>query len=317
MKKVSHGVVRKALEAYGLEPEDKGDYYRFTCPACGHREAFNYKGSPLLICSRKEKCNYSDDIYNFIREQGLVKKDILREFDKEEYREEVVKVHKDIELPEGLTFFQESDGGIVYNRAFKYLKERAIPEDNIYSLGYVYNPEGKFGFSIFVPFYENGNIMYFITRNIDGSGLRYNNPKDVDGRNFVFNYDNIEEGSNVFVFEGVFDAISLKEQVGTAMLTSNLSASQASKILEKAPKNIVFVPDNDEAGDKFLNKNIKTLNKYRPPSLDINIYIYRVENGKDFNEEAINTGKHHIYLNECEAWKANFPGIEMKRKPLL
>lgn len=317
MRRVSSAVVMKSLEAFGLEPEDKGDYYRFTCPSCGHREAFNYKGSPLLICSRKEKCNYSDDIYNFIKEQGLVKKDIIKEFDKEEYREEIVKVHKNIELPEGLTFFQESEGGIIYNRAFKYLKTRNIPEENIYNLGYIYNPSGKFGFSIFIPFYENGNIMYFITRAIDNTNPRYNNPKGVDGRDFVFNYDNIPEGGNIFIFEGVFDAISLKNQVGTAMLTSNLSAAQASKILERAPKNIIFVPDNDETGDRFLNKNIKTLNKHRPPSLDVGIYIYRVKDGKDFNEEAVNTGRHHIYLNECEKWKANFPGLEMKRKPLL
>lgn len=317
MRKVSSKLVKNTLEQAGLEPEDKGTYYKFTCPTCGHREAYNYKESPLLICSRRDKCGFSEDVFNYIKEEGLFKKDIVSEIGQDNYREEVIKVGGDLELPEGLTFFRENDSGLMAKKAIKYLKGRGLAEDTIYKMGYIYNPGGKFGFSIFIPFYEDGELVYFIARTLEGNALRYNNPKGVDGRNFVYNYDEIDYRGDVFIFEGVFDAISLEHQTGTAMLTSSLSKEQASKILERAPKNIIFVPDNDEAGKSSLYKNINTIMFYRPPSLDIDIYIYRLPEGKDFNDYSIETGVRSIKIEDCEKYTGKEKGFSIKRKSIV
>jgi|GEM_PF-5311020 DNA-directed RNA polymerase subunit M/transcription elongation factor TFIIS len=315
MKKVSESLVKNVLEHAGLEPEDKGAYFRFNCPSCGHREAFNYKTSPLLVCSRRDKCGYSENIFNFIKQEGLYKKDIVKEIGKSDFRKEVVETSEEIELPEGLTFFQEKNSGLIAGKAFKYLKEeRALSEDAIYQLGYVYNPKGRYGFSIFIPFYEDDKIVYFITRSLEKTSLRYNNPKGIDGNNFVFNYDNIPYKGNIFIFEGVFDAMSLRSQVGTAMLTNSLSITQASKILERAPKNIIFVPDNDEAGVRSVYKNINTLMFYRPPSLDINIYIYNIPSKKDFNDYSKDSGKFNISLDECELYDGRIKTFFLPRR---
>jgi hypothetical protein len=98
------------------------------------------------------------------------------------------------------------------------------------------------------------------------------------------------------------------------LLSADIGIKQCIKILNKAPNTIVFVPDNDEAGRKTLDKNIKTLLYYKPPSLDLRIMIYEIEGAKDFNELCILTGEHYIYLQKCKEYKTrDLSGIKIKR----
>jgi hypothetical protein len=217
---------------------------------------------------------------------------------------EVVEVKKEIELPEGLVFFDEKPDGIVRNRAANYLKKRKI---DISGLGYIYKSSSEFHNRIFVPFYEENRMVYFLARAFDKSKLRYKNPKNVSAGNVVFNIDKIED--EVFIFEGVFDALSLTNQVSTCMLSNSLKKEQALKILDRMPEKITFVLDNDKDPnvrriiEKSLNKNIKLLMDYKPNSLNLKIYIYRPpEEFKDFNEYKIATGADYIDYKDCELW---------------
>jgi len=211
-------------------------------------------------------------------------------------------IEKSVELtlPDGLHFFSETKKGIIRNQAYNYLKNRKIPEETIEDFGYIYEPGSEYNKMIFIPFYEEGKLVYYLTRDFTGTNfLRYNNPKGLNSKQFVYNIDKIED--TVFIFEGVFDAIMLKEQVGTAMLSADLGKQQAIKILSKAPSTIMFVPDNDEAGKNTLEKNIKLILKYKPPSLKLKILIYYLQDVKDFGE----TGKDFIDINDCIEWNPN------------
>jgi hypothetical protein len=250
--------------------------------------------------------------------------------DKIEYKN-VVQVHKDVELPQGIKFFFEADeNSRTYKIAKKYLVDRCIPLDE---LAYVYDPKGdpeeSFHNRIIVPFYEQGRLVYFIARTFEKDNpFRYKNLKGIDASNFVFQIDKLED--DVFIFEGVFDALSLhKPQVGTAMLSNKLKLPQITKILDKAPKRIVFVTENDtneeaiKAGKRSLEWNLKTMMKYKPSSLNIKFYTFNppVEY-KDFNEYSYKTGKHFIDIEtECKEWKPNEIDIKTfswgKRKELL
>lgn len=227
-----------------------------------------------------------------------------------EYKE-IVQVHKDIDLPNGLNFFFESnENSRTYKIARKYLLDRKIP---LGDLGYIYDPKSdpkeSYHNRIFVPFYENGKLVYFIARTFEKDNpFRYKNPTGIDAGKFVFQIDKLQE--DVFIFEGVFDALSLNEpQVGTAMLSNKIKQDQVSKILDLAPKRIIFVTENDKkeeaikAGKKNLLKNIKTFMLYKPFSLNIKFYIFNPpKEYKDFNEYAVETGKHNIDINECIEW---------------
>jgi hypothetical protein len=114
----------------------------------------------------------------------------------------------------------------------------------------------------------------------------------------IYNYDRLAQEA-LFIFEGVFDAISLRPpQFGTALLSSDLSRDQAIRIFEKAPFKIIFVPDNDDTGRKTLSKNIQFLLRFRPSSLETEIFTYEIKGAKDFNE----TGRYDIELKECKKW---------------
>lgn len=217
---------------------------------------------------------------------------------------EVVQVHKELELPKSLTFFAERNSGFIYNRALNYLKSRKI---NYSELGYVYDQDSPYHERIFIPFYENGRIVYFQTRTFTDHPLRYKNPSGISAVDKVYNIDKIEK--EIFIFEGVFDALSLKHQIGTCLLNSSLSREQAIKILDKGVEDIIFVPDNDpnpktkKTIERNLNKAINLLKKYTPYSINLTIRIFRLPKDiKDFNEYVIETGKDFIDKEECEVY---------------
>ena len=217
---------------------------------------------------------------------------------------EVVEVEKELELPEGLHFFHEKKLGIIGRKAKRYLENRGIDPSG---LGYIFKNNSDFNKRIFVPFYENGKMVYFIARAFDDNPFRYKNPDGFNASEVVYNIDNIED--EVFIFEGVFDALSLKSQIATCMLSNSLKREQAIKILDKMPNRITFVLDNDEDPktrsiiERSLNKNIKLLMEHKSPSLQLDIFIYRPpEEYKDFNEYSVATGTGFINYKDCEKY---------------
>jgi DNA primase len=216
---------------------------------------------------------------------------------------EYLEKSKEFELPEGLNWFAETKEGIIRNQAYRYLKKRKVSEKTISEFGYIYKPGSEYNRMIFIPFYEDGELVYYITRDFTEKeeALRYNFPHGMNSKQFVYNIDKIED--EVFIFEGVFDAIALEKQVGTAILSGDLGKQQAVKILNKAPKRIVFVPDNDDTGEDTLEKNIELLLKYKPPSLSIEVFIYKVKAYKDFSKLREKTGQNYINIEECKKWQ--------------
>jgi len=211
---------------------------------------------------------------------------------------EYLETAKELVIPEGLYWFADEGSGPIHRQAYHYLTKRNVPLEVIDDLGYIYEPGSEYNKMIFIPFYEEGKLVYFICRDFtDKNYLRYNFPHDLNSKQYVYNIDKVED--EVFIFEGVFDAFMLKDQVGTAMLSADLGKEQATKILDRAPKNIIFVPDNDEAGKSTLDKNIKLLLKYKPPSLDLTIWIYTLTRTKDFAE----TGDNYINIKRCKKWQ--------------
>lgn len=318
MKTFNEATLRKILEVANLEPEDRGDYFKIFCPSCGQKEAFIYKDSRLIICSRKNKCNYSNDVIAYAKEEGKLRKDVLKSITPKVEKKEEVKEKAKLAIPEGLTFFSDATSGIMYDKAINYLRSRGVAEKLIQQMGYVYDPNRLFELGVFIPFFENGELVYYILRNVDKlSPLRYDNPRGINASSFVFNYDNIREGDTICVVEGVFDAISIQNYIGTAMLTSSMSRNQASKLFDKAPSKIIYIPDNDETGERYIDKNINMMIRYKPPSLDTEFYIYRIPSEyKDFSEYA-EKGGGFIDFNDCKEYSHIKKEFTIKRKSPL
>jgi len=329
MKRIPSNILYNILERNGLEPTDKNKYFLIRCPACNHKEAFLYKDSTSIICNRRNKCGYTEDLFDFLKEsRGLNKINVLQELG-EEIKEELEITEYDepepeLEIPKGIKFFFEVKSGIMRDQAYNYLKTRNIPDENIEKLGYIFEPSSYFNKTIFFPFFENNTLRYFTCRDWTGKRItitddgkkkqvRYLNPKGISANKFLFNYDEIKEGEEVFLFEGLMDALSLKDQVGTAYIKATVSNSQASKIWEKLPSKIILVPDNDKAGIDNIKRNYNVLFKYKPPSHDAEVLIYSLPDYvKDFNE----TGENYIPSSKAKTLKQFLfkKSLEWKRK---
>ena len=195
----------------------------------------------------------------------------------------------------------------VGEEAIRYLQQRRISPNG---LGYFPRSDSEYGGRIFIPFYENEGLVYFLARSYIGSELRYKNPPGLS-TDVIFNYDNIED--TVVIFEGAFDALSLDNFPGTAILSNRLKEGQAKKLMSiSSLKNIIFVPDKDEKPEtrklilENLIKNYDLLNKYKKISRSVRFYVYDVPDGcKDFNEYKQKTGKGEIKIEDCEIFNKN------------
>lgn len=231
-----------------------------------------------------------------------------KEYKDEDYvpivEEKVVVNETPLEVPEGVKFFNTEDEiGIVGNQALGYLNNRKI---NSSGLGYISSEKPEFDKRVFIPFYENNKLVYYIARSfIPSEELRYKNPKNLSAGDYVFNYDKIRE--EVFIFEGVFDALSLNfPQVGTAMLSSSLKDEQAKKLISKGVNRVILVPDNDDNPSTkitILENLIKTKNKLtenKKYKQSLSIFVYNIpEKYKDFNDYKVSTGNGNIPISEC------------------
>ena len=231
-------------------------------------------------------------------------------FDKTEeiktIKEEDRQVLVDFMTKDRPVFFKDPTKlGSFGKKAYSYLLNRKLEEEYYPQLGYVFNQNSKYNERVIIPFYENGKIVYFITRAIDPNNpIRYFNASGLDSKQYVFNIDKINE--EVVIAEGSFDAMSITtDQAATALLSADIGLTQLEKIFKKKPKSLIYVPDHDETGRKKMDSNIKKILTYCPYT-GLEIYIFDVPNGcKDLNDMKIKTGKNYILKKECEKYGSN------------
>jgi DNA primase catalytic core len=61
-----------------LHPQDKGEYYEVDCPRCGQRRAYIYKNNWVIQCNRRNECQYSKRLNEYLRqERGLEESALL------------------------------------------------------------------------------------------------------------------------------------------------------------------------------------------------------------------------------------------------
>lgn len=155
--------------------------------------------------------------------------------------------------------------------AEKYLKERNLSISNL-----MICVNGKWNNRIIIPYYsEEGELIYFNGRDITGkSKIKYLGPSKESGvgkGDVLWMSTWPIEGSKVYVTEGEFDAMSLKECGfhSAACGGKNLSSKQI-EMLRKY--HVIMCYDSDEAGKdglriayNLIKKGLKKVGYIRPP----------------------------------------------------
>ena len=106
----------------------------------------------------------------------------------------------------------------------------------------------------------------------------------------------------------------LDYQVGTSSNKSILSRIQIEKIIDKNPRKIILVPDNDYRGRIGLIKNVANFKKF---SSRRKIYVYDDFDTKDFGEtkqNSIDTNKIEEYDKEIARTKLLLAKLSYKEQ---
>lgn len=134
--------------------------------------------------------------------------------------------------------------------------------------------------SIIIPLYHNEKMYGFYSRSINSKMFATYNPEQNMGYK-VWNWFNVDKNRTVYVFEGIFDAISSGLDNVIALMGAKLPDERLKEL-----KDPVFVLDNDKTGwrntlnyvsnnhkvyiqpEKYPNKDMNDLKKNQP-DLDI------------------------------------------------
>lgn len=164
--------------------------------------------------------------------------------------------------------------------AFRYLESRGFTKEHIDYYDMRLGQDDLFG-RIVIPNELIDSSSYWTDMYSSRTFLdwepKYKNPPGAKKTDVVFNIHRIPDGGDIYVMEGVLTAIAGgKESV--AIYGCHPSNGQISKILNKNPKNIYCVLDNDEAGRESNKKLASTLYSKAKGS---NVYLVYLPEGKD------------------------------------
>lgn len=177
-----------------------------------------------------------------------------------------------------------------------YIKSR-----NLTIQDYPWYWTGKEGFEnrLIIPFYYQSTIVGYTARKITNGKPKYISEQQPG---YVFNIDQqYNDRKYCFVCEGPFDAISLQ---ATAVLGNEISSQQRS-IIESLGKEIVVIPDRDQAGYKLVNQAIEYKWAVAFPDW---------EDCKDISESVVKYGKLGTMYMIISSIETNELKIKLKSK---
>jgi len=163
--------------------------------------------------------------------------DVFKKFEKPSFE---ITEH---DLSPYLTIIEESAD------ALKYLENRGLPYTGKFGQWYFGHQDLKIGEitypitnSIVIPLYNKSKMYGFYSRNITNKSF-YTYMVDANVGYKVFNWFNINKSANVYIYEGIFDAIAGGFENSIALMGAKIPVERLNEL-----KNPVFVLDNDKTG---------------------------------------------------------------------
>ena len=274
----------------GLKPTPDGSW-SYHCFNCGYTCSF-VLGRTLTFKARKllQWLNVPGEEIERINLESLKHKSIAGLLNE---RQEVVEKLSNIE-------FEDRDLPAttqpLNNQAQAYLEQRCISLD----YPFLYKTMPRPG--IVIPFTHNNQVVGHTTRFLDDRTPKY--IQDIQ-HGYVFGTDlQRDEWQYAIVVEGVFDALAIN---GLAVLHAEINDAQV-RLIRSLGREIIVVPDQDEAGMKLVDRAIE---------LGWAVSIPEWPDGcKDINDAVIRLGKLGTLLTILENKETSKIKIEMRKKQL-
>jgi|TARA_E500000178_G_C17034965_1_gene762887 hypothetical protein len=153
-------------------------------------------------------------------------------------------------IPEWADYCALEPGGVDKNllAVIDYMKERSLYIDDF---TFYWTPELGYRDRLIIPFMFEGRIVGWTARKIKNGNPKYLSEQQPG---YVFNLDE-QRQQKIFVIvcEGPIDAIHVE---GVALLGSELKDQQA-MLINRLGKDVIVVPDRDDAGSKLVEEAIQ------------------------------------------------------------
>jgi DNA primase len=175
-------------------------------------------------------------------------------------------------------FFPESFEPLIQQEEYiNYLKSRWIDPS---SLKLFVNEKDK---RIVFPVYESGSLIFYTARSVDpNEKIRWKNAS-ASGKTPIYGLENA--GKTLYVFEGIFDALSVPS--GIAIFgANNTGDAVVKKLLTTNPYRVYIVMDNDPAGRRSAISLCEKLYK----KISTYIFDWNCTEAKDANELLVALG---------------------------
>jgi len=177
---------------------------------------------------------------------------------------------KILRLPNEFKPMWSNGGGIIQKHSWVYLQNRGITKGDILRYGIGYCDEGLYSNRVIIPSYNSdGELNYFVGRNIYKGGMKYKNPpvsKNVIGFDLFINWE-----EPIVLCEGVFDAMAIKRNA-IPLFGKTVPKILMKKIYENCVKTIYILLDRDAIKD-----SIKMIDGFMKNG--INVYFVNLEEG--------------------------------------
>lgn len=245
--KLSIGIQRKLVTYFTKKLgayEYRRGWFKADCPECGdHKFGIHleqnrtncfkceYRPKPIDLVVKLEKLETRASAYN-----------LLKALRGARYFEPVVTgTHIEVEktvvrLPESfklLTLGRDKAGRVARN----YMKRRGFDIEELSLQGVGYCSEGDVANHIVIPFYRQGELIYWIARRFRYSGPRYHNPPSelfqTGKSSIIYNIDSLYMFDECMVMEGALNSLIMGE-TAVSMQGKSLSAHQLN-YLKRAP----------------------------------------------------------------------------------
>lgn len=241
------------INKLGMRNYTRG-WLKGNCPYCGREDKFGINLSThsanCFICGRHgTPTDVVMELENLSTIQEIYSLEITGEV--LQFKENpIVNMARKINmnLPEGFHLLDMGDSQYAKS-ARAYLKHRGFNLKNLTKKGWGYCTEGNYAGYIIIPFYHEGQLIYFNARRYMLNGPRYNNPKIDDcgiGKNYIiYNIDALYLYKRVYLAEGAINAETISSTKGISTGGKKLSTWQISTILSSPIEEIVILLDPD------------------------------------------------------------------------
>ena len=274
----------------GLKISDNG--WSYSCFNCGYTASF-VLGRNLTFKARKllQWLNVPGEEIERINLESLKHKSIAGLLtDRQQIVEKLSNIEfEDRDLP--------ADTQPLNDTSKEYLQNRNISLD----YPFLYKTMPRPG--IVIPFTHDNQVVGHTTRFLDDRTPKYIN--DIQP-GYVFGTDLQQSAwQYAIVVEGVFDALSIN---GLAVLHNDINPQQV-ELIKSLGRQVIVVPDQDEAGMKLVDRALELGWAVSMPEWPKGV--------KDVNDAVIYMGRVGCLLTILQARETSKIKIEMKRKKLV